>query len=107
MRRGAIELCVLQVLRKSPNYGYAIVETLRAFEPVAAGENTIYPLLRRLRAEGAIEAFAVQTGSGPPRQYLKLSPAGEARLDALRRAWSDLSAAVDHCLSEEDPHAPH
>ena len=106
MRRGAIELCVLHLLKSAPNYGYAIVEKLQAFGPVAAGENTIYPLLRRLRAEGALEAFAVESGAGPPRQYLKLSAAGVARLEALRRDWSDLSDAVCRCLNQESANAP-
>lgn len=102
MRRGALELCVLQVVRAEPTYGYAIVEKLQAFGPLAAGENTVYPLLRRLRADGALEAYPVESPTGPPRQYLKITPAGAARLAALRRDWTDLASAIARCLALGD-----
>lgn len=102
MRRGALELCVLHVVQAEPTYGYAIVEKLQALGPLAAGENTLYPLLRRLRADGALEAYAVESASGPPRQYLKITPAGAARLESLRRDWIDLTRAIERCLALGD-----
>jgi hypothetical protein len=40
-----------EVLKDEPSYGYEIVTTLGRLGPLAAGENTVYPLLRRLKAE--------------------------------------------------------
>ena len=70
LRRGVLELCVLQMLRREPSYGYEIVTTLNALGPLSAGENTVYPLLRRLRADGLLDTFIRESPNGPPRQYL-------------------------------------
>ena len=67
LRRGVLELCVLRVLRDTPSYGYEIVTTLAALGPLAAGENTVYPLLRRQKTDRHLETFAVESPTGPPR----------------------------------------
>jgi len=98
LRRGVLELCVLDVIRREASYGYQIVTTLGALGPLAAGENTVYPLLRRLKAEGSLETFTEDSPAGPPRQYYRLTRAGETRLATLRREWADMATAVDACL---------
>jgi len=104
LRRGLLELCVLQVLKHSPSYGYEIVTTLAALGPLAAGENTLYPLLRRLKSEGLLETFSQASPSGPTRQYYRLSAAGVNRLRARRKEWDAMAKAVDACIKpNEDP----
>ena len=100
LRRGVLELCVLQLLRRGPSYGYEIVTTLDTLGPLAAGENTVYPLLRRLRADGFLETFMRQSPAGPDRQYYRLTADGRRRLTALAREWSAMATAVAHCMSE-------
>ena len=68
LRRGVLELCILKLLRHGPSYGYEIVTTLGDLGPLAAGENTVYPLLRRLKADRHLETFARESPAGPPRQ---------------------------------------
>ncbi len=96
LRRGVIELCILRLLHRGSSYGYEIVSTLDAFPTLAAGENTIYPLLRRLKQEGALETFTRQSPSGPARQYYRCTRDGDRRLKALEAEWTamtrDLSA---------------
>lgn len=94
LRRGVLELCILRVLAVQPNYGYEIVTTLDRFAPLAAGENTVYPLLRRLKADGLLETFMQESPSGPPRQYYRVTRQGRARLDALEREWDAMTEAV-------------
>jgi len=103
LRRGVLELCILQVLVREPSYGYEIVTTLGELGPLAAGENTVYPLLRRLRADGLLETFSRDSPAGPPRHYYRLTAAGRKRLAALARDWTDMVAAVDRCLRKGDP----
>ena len=98
LRRGVIELCLLQVLRQQPSYGYEIVTTLDALGPLAAGENTIYPLLRRLKSDGLLETFLRDSPNGPPRQYYRLTPDGRRRLAALEKEWTAMVSAVERCL---------
>jgi len=104
LRRGVLELCILQMLRREPSYGYEIVTTLNALGPLSAGENTVYPLLRRLRADGLLDTFMRESPNGPPRQYYRLTPDGKKQLAALSREWDAMAAAVALCMSEESHH---
>ena len=99
LRRGVLELCILQVLRGGASYGYEIVTTLGALGPLAAGENTVYPLLRRLKADGLLETFMEDSPTGPPRQYYQISPDGRRRLTALHREWEAMAEAVHRCMN--------
>lgn len=98
LRRGVIELCILQILHEEPSYGYEIVTTLEALGPLAAGENTVYPLLRRLKADGVLETFVRDSPSGPPRQYYRLTRPGVQRLEALSAEWKVMARAVNYRL---------
>jgi PadR family transcriptional regulator PadR len=106
LRRGVLELCILQVLSRGASYGYEIVTTLESLGPLAAGENTVYPLLRRLKAEGLLETFMQDSSAGPPRQYYRLSPEGRRRLATLQREWAAMSDAVQRCLNFEKEGRP-
>ena len=98
LRRGVLELCVLRVLRDEPEYGYAIVTALDDLGPLAAGENTIYPLLRRLKGERYLDTYPAESPTGPPRQYYRITARGRQRLTALEKAWSEMAKAVQLCL---------
>jgi PadR family transcriptional regulator PadR len=98
-RRGALELCVLRILRGEASYGYEIVTTLGKLGPLAANENTVYPLLRRLKNDAQLETFTAESPSGPPRQYYRLTTQGRRRLQALEKEWTELARAVELCLS--------
>ena len=97
-RRGVLELCVLKLLGEVASYGYEIVTTLNTLGPLAAGENTVYPLLRRLKTDRHLETFAAESPAGPPRQYYRLTSKGRERLAALEREWAEMVVAVDRCL---------
>ena len=99
-RRGVLELCVLKLLGDGASYGYKIVTTLYTLGPLAAGENTVYPLLRRLKADRHLETFAAESPAGPPRQYYRLTVRGRQRLAALEQEWAEMVLAVDRCLSK-------
>ena len=100
LRRGVLELCVLRILRDEASYGYEIVTTLAALGPLSAGENTVYPLLRRLKTDNHLETFAVESPTGPPRQYYRITARGRQRLTALETEWTDMARAVERCLSK-------
>ncbi len=103
LRRGALELCILCILRTTPSYGYEIVTKLAQRGPLAAGENTVYPLLRRLKGDGQLETFSVESSSGPPRQYYRLTAQGRRLLQTLEKEWAELARAVEACISNGEP----
>lgn len=98
LRRGVLELCLLQVLSDEPSYGYEIVSRLQSLGPLASSENTIYPMLRRLKADGLLETFVRDSPAGPPRQYYRMTPDGRRRLAALSKEWIAMTGAVATCL---------
>jgi len=95
LRRGVLELCILQLLKRSASYGYEIVTMLESLGPLAAGENTVYPLLRRLKTEGLLETFMQESPAGPPRQYYRLTSDGRRRLTTLEKEWDAMVSAVE------------
>lgn len=95
IKRGTLEFCILLMIRRQPSYGYEIISTLEKYPLLAAKENTIYPLLRRLLKEGWISSAWQESTEGlPPRKYYSLTAAGQEYLEAMSKEWNDLLAAV-------------
>lgn len=95
LRKGLLEFCVLTVLRRGESYGYEIVQALQQIEELAVSESTVYPILGRLRDEKLVTARDVPSGSGPPRRYFALTPAGRVRLAEMNAYWSLLGGAIE------------
>ena len=52
VRKGVLELCILNALAEKERYGYELVKTLVAIPGLGVTEGTLYPLLSRLRVQG-------------------------------------------------------
>ena len=98
MRKGAIEYCVLALLDQRERYGYEIVQALSRVDGMLVSEGTVYPILSRLKRDGLVSAELRESREGPARKYYRLTPYGEAALDAFRVQWSIFSKAVDTFL---------
>ncbi len=94
LRRGVLEMCILAIIERAPSYGYEIVTELSETPQLAAGEGTVYPLLRRLKKDGLVETFWRESAAGPPRQYYRITKAGGIALTGMRNEWSSLLAAM-------------
>lgn len=96
VRKGVVELLVLRLLATRVElHGYAIVKELLAIGPLVAGESTVYPVLKRLEADGLLVSRWVTSESGPPRKYYSLSADGSLFLAGAQRAWDSLVHSVD------------
>ncbi len=94
LRRGLMEYCVLQVLRRGESYGYRIVQDLRRVEALSVSESTVYPILHRLQRERMLRVRDVPSDEGPSRRYVALTPAGRARAAAMDCYWRELNDAI-------------
>ncbi|MPV35858.1 PadR family transcriptional regulator [Georgenia subflava] len=103
LRRGALEYCVLALLRSGTSYGLDIARVLNRDGVLMRGEGTLYPLLARLRRSGLVETTWQESAAGPPRRYYALTPEGERALDAFARTWRPFRDAVDAALLTEEP----
>jgi PadR family transcriptional regulator, regulatory protein PadR len=105
LRRGTVVVASLTVLR-TPGYGYSLLETLSSagFEVEA---NTLYPLLRRLEAQGLLSS-SWNTDEARPRKFYRTTTDGEAVAAAMRTEWSRLNRAVNDLdtLPPATPAAP-
>jgi PadR family transcriptional regulator PadR len=94
VRKGVIELCILNALRDDERYGYELVKSLVMVPGLDVAEGTIYPLLSRLRQQGLVTARLEESPSGPARRFYALTDGGRVRLEAMNRYFFALSAAV-------------
>ena len=98
LRKGVLELCVLSILSRGDSYAYEIASRLT--NGIGMGEGTIYPLMRRLQADGLVETYLVESPAGPPRKYYKLTEAGRRSLTSQTAAWKSFSGAVEKIVGE-------
>lgn len=98
LRRGALEYCVLALLRRGESYGLDIAHALSADGVLITSEGTLYPLLSRLRRAGLVATSWRESAAGPPRRYYRLTPGGTSALAAFERAWVPFRDAVDRAL---------
>lgn len=95
LRRGLIMLAVLSQLGKQ-QYGYALLKTL-ADQGLAVDQGTLYPLLRRLEAQGLLQSVW-NVEEGRPRRYYALSSEGKKVLPQLKSEWDGMVAAMGKLL---------
>lgn len=98
MRRGALEYCVLALLARADRYGFELVQDLAMVDGLVTSEGTIYPLLTRLRKDGAVETYWRESPAGPPRRYYRITRGGRGALDSFRTEWRRFRSAVDQML---------
>lgn len=94
MLKGLLTLLLLALLVEHDDYGYSLVERLRAGGLDDVAEGTVYPALARLERSGCVVSRLVPSDRGPARKYYQLSAAGFAELDARLAAWRRLSEVV-------------
>lgn len=99
MRKGILEFCILHIIARGEVYASDMLEELTEAR-IMIVEGTLYPLLTRLRKAGLVEYRWVESPSGPPRKYYRLTPAGSAFLEGLDRTWNELSASTRKIISK-------
>jgi DNA-binding PadR family transcriptional regulator len=98
LRRGTVVLSVLSQLEE-PRYGYALIQRL-AEKGMEIDQGTLYPLLRRLEAQGLLDSeWSVETSR--PRRYYVRSEEGNRVLQAMVEEWEALVHVVNHLLNLE------
>jgi len=86
MRRGVIVLATLSQLEKA-EYGYSLIKELneKGFE---VGQDTLYPLLRRLEKQELLDS-EWRVEDPRPRRYYILNETGRELLKELKAAWTE------------------
>ncbi len=92
LRRGCLTLAVLLQLREE-HYGYTLRKAL-ATRGMEIDENTLYPLLRRLEAQGLLTSEWREEDKRNKRFY-RISAEGTSVLELLLAEWQSLNAAIE------------
>lgn len=98
LRRGVVVLATLSQLR-TPRYGYELRQAL-AERGMPIEEGTLYPLLRRLEAQGVLGS-EWKIEDGPPRRYYALNDEGRKLLARLTNSWRGMNEAMARLLKED------
>lgn len=93
-----LETCVLAVLARGDAYGYIL--TAQVKEVLDISESTLYPVLRRLQAEGCLSAYN-RAYRNRNRRYYAITEAGRVRLAENRKLWAGYCQGVNWLLREE------
>jgi PadR family transcriptional regulator, regulatory protein PadR len=94
MRKGILEFCVLNIIARGEIYPSDILKELKSARMIVM-EGTLYPLLTRLKNAGILNYSWVESRTGPPRKYYRLTEEGQVFLTELKSTWQELVHAVD------------
>lgn len=89
MRKGILEYCILHIISRGEVYASDMMDELTAAKIIVV-EGTLYPLLNRLKNAGLLEYHWIESKSGPPRKYYRLTDRGGKFLEKLTETWDDL-----------------
>lgn len=103
-RISPVQLWVLLVLSKGPNYGYRIIQSLERmfggyWKPKAG---SIYPALERLSNESLLSSRLEHKDDAPDRRYYTITEKGEKQLTEAVMRWSKV---MEHIEVYGDAHA--
>lgn len=96
-KKGALEICVLSQLAQGDKYGYELTERISEEMSIASG--TLYPILRKLKADEYVTTYLVESESGPARKYYKLTEKGYRYQEELLKEWKKFIEAVERLIS--------
>jgi PadR family transcriptional regulator PadR len=94
LRKGVLELCILNVIGSGRVYGYDIVRQLRDVDALVMREGTIYPILSRLKRDGLVRTSLEESPEGPARKYYELTRRGEQLLTDMNGYWDVLTRGI-------------
>lgn len=101
IKRGTLEYCILLLIQNKTSYGYEIITKLEKYPIIAAKENTVYPLLRRLLKEGYITSCWKEGTEGlPPRKYYSITDYGKEYIREMSVEWQNLVHGVNSLKGE-------
>ncbi|MBX7255691.1 MAG: PadR family transcriptional regulator [Candidatus Hydrogenedentes bacterium] len=94
LRKGLLELCILNIVAQEEVYGYDLVKRLTELPGLGIAEGSIYPLLSRMRKVGLLTARLEESPSGPARKYYALTPEGRLCWERMNGHWDNLARGI-------------
>jgi PadR family transcriptional regulator PadR len=105
VRKGVLELCILNALAEQERYGYDLVKTLVSVPGLGVTEGTLYPLLSRLRVAGLLSTRLEESTQGPARKYYSLTKDGRKIMAVMNDYLETLNRGTRQLLSKGGKYA--
>jgi len=99
---GALEMMILESLRRQPAHGYALVQHIqqRSNNLLQVEEGSLYPALQRMLLKGWVEATWDTTPNNRRARYYRLTALGRQQLEQERRRFERVTRAIVRVLRE-------
>ena len=104
MKKGVLEMLVLQLLSEREKYGYQLIAELKekGGDIFCLKEGTLYPILYRLEDEGLIESrWSEAENRQPPRKYYLMTDKGRKAFEEIYHVWRRIADSVDKMIERE------
>ncbi len=101
---GALEMMVLQTLRRGPLHGYAIAQQIRqtSDDLLTVEEGTLYPALQRLLRSGWVEAeWGMSARNRKVRNY-RITAAGRKQLQRELSSFDRMLEGITRVLRPDE-----
>lgn len=101
MKKGVLDMLVLQLLAGDKKYGYQLIMELRekSGDIFSLKEGTLYPILYRLEDEGMVESrWSEAENKQIPRKYYVMKDKGRQTLEEMYRSWRQIVDGVDRLM---------
>jgi PadR family transcriptional regulator PadR len=98
---GALELMILQTLKRNPMHGYALAQYIKAVSDdlLQIEEGSLYPALQRMLKAGFLKCeMGLSTRNRPVRVY-RLTATGHQHLDEERSSVEKMFAGINRVLA--------
>ncbi len=87
---------ILSILLNGKNYGYQIIQRVKKISggTLEWSDGMLYPVLHRLEKDGYISSQWIRSEEGRYRKYYSLTDLGREELEAEKRQWMRVHAAL-------------
>jgi PadR family transcriptional regulator, regulatory protein PadR len=94
--QGTLDLLILKTLARGAAHGYGITCAIlvASQNQLRVEEGSLYPALRRLEADGLVDAEWKASESNRRARYYRLTRAGRKQLSSVEERWRAHAAAV-------------
>jgi len=91
-KRGILELCIIKLISFNPKSASEILELISM--DLDVNENTVYPILRRLKNEGVLTIEKVSSQVGAPKKMYSITENGVIHLEEQENEWRSFNEKV-------------
>jgi PadR family transcriptional regulator PadR len=98
---GALEIMILQSLRRQPMHGYGLVKHIKQVSDnlLQVEEGSLYPALQRLLREGLLASEEGISAKGRPTRIYRLTDAGLRHLEREMARFDRMFAGFNRVLA--------